>query len=106
MREEYILRSIVSLFLAIYLVTYFKAKKEENIIKVPNYISLLFGAPIGIGFMPIFTLLSSFANMVSFIVGLACYFIIDKGLGVNIYIYMWVSLTIIVSIYDIIKYGD
>jgi hypothetical protein len=98
MREEYILRSIVLWFLIIYLLTYFKAKKEANIIKVPNFISLLFGSPIGAGFLPIFTLLCGIANMISFIVGLACYFIIDESLGGTIYIYMWASLTLIVSI--------
>lgn len=106
MREEFILRSILVCFFVNYLVMYSKAKEKENVVKVPKIVSILFGAPIGIGVIPEFVLLYGIANIISLIVGLTCYFFIGKKVGGGIYIYTWIALTLIVTIYDLIKYKD
>jgi hypothetical protein len=82
---------------------YFKAKREGDLIEVPNAISFIFGAPLGIGVMPKYALLLSLANLTSLIVGLLFYFLVNKSLGGNIYIFSWIILVIIAAVYDEIK---
>lgn len=106
MREETILRSILLWFSLNYVIAYFKAKSEEHLVKVPKYISILFGAPVGIGIMPEFYLLFNSANFISLIIGIQVYFFIDKTLGGITYAIAVVTLSLIAALYDAIKYKD
>ncbi|MHC1681585.1 MAG: hypothetical protein AB6733_01275 [Clostridiaceae bacterium] len=106
MREEIILRLIFLWFSLNYVIAYFKAKSEEHLVKVPKYISILFGAPVGIGIMPEFIFLFNSANFISLIIGILVYFFIDKTLGGFTYAITFVTLFLIVTLYDAIKYKD
>jgi hypothetical protein len=100
MREEIILKSILLWFFINYIFLYFKSKREGELIEVSNAISLIFGAPVGIGIMPKYSLLLNFANLTSLILGLLFYYLFDKTIGGNVYIFSWIILVIIVAIYD------
>jgi hypothetical protein len=106
MREGIILQSILLWFSLNYVIAYFKAKSEEHLVQVPKYISILFGAPVGIGIMPVFYLLFNSANFISLIIGVCVYFFVDKTLGGFTYTIVFVTLSLIVALYDVIKYKD
>lgn len=94
-------------FLVNYIWVYFRSRQEpKNIVKTPIVLSILLGAPIGVGRMPISDLLYGTVNIVSFISGLLVYFLMDKTLGGAVFSILWLVLATIAVLYDIIKYKD
>jgi len=106
MKEEYILRSMLLNSIVIHIFVSLKAKGHGHRVKVPNFISMLFGNPIGKGAMPEFPLLFGSANLISLIFGLLFFFFIGRRMGGTIYGYMWISLILLSTMYDLIKYKD
>lgn len=107
MEEKYILRSMILWFLINYIWVYFRSRQDpKNIVKTPIVLSILLGAPIGIGRMPISDLMYGTVNIVSFISGLVVYLLIDKELGGAVFSALWLVLALVVVLFDIIKYKD
>ncbi len=105
--EKYILRSMILWFLVNYIWVYFRSREEpKNIVKTPRVLSILLGAPIGVGRMPIADLLYGTVNIVSFFSGALVYLLMDKTLGGAVFAILWLVLAPIVVLYDAIKYKD
>lgn len=86
---------------------YFKARENrDNVIDIPKSISILFGAPIGVGKMPQYYFFVGLANILSIIVSLIICFTVDKILGSEVFWYMWIGLVLLISIYYAVRYND
>lgn len=93
--------------LVCHIFNYFKARgNKEHIMSVPKSISILFGAPIGIGKITANSLILGSANLISYLIALLIYFFYNKVFGTDMYWYLWISLTFVGSFYESIRFKE
>lgn len=77
---------IFFVFIVWYLLFYYLGRKNRGtVIKVPAFVSIIFGAPIGIGRMSIESLLANISNLVSLFIGIIFYFLTNQLTALKVY---------------------
>lgn len=89
----YSLRTIILSSIIFMIFFYIRSKLgHDYVIRVPKIISIIFGAPKGVGKMPLLFLLTNIGTIISLLVGLFVYFFIDKEISTLIYMYTFLAL--------------
>ena len=91
----------MTMYLIVFAICYISAKKSDSpLVKIPKIITIIFGAPVGVGRMPIYQFMICISNLVAFILTIASSTIFGTIIAMKVYLYTFVTLGVLVTLFQ------